>query len=210
MGDQMPPGYIPPPPVSELGLSDKATVLMVVSWLFTAGTISIIVLRFYLRHKFHGAISLDDWLMAVAMIFQIIFQVFLTLTCASGLGHPLELVSIPDLVNLTKWAWFTTPGSILASTIARISIAICFVQIFGGRKWYKWMMIVFTSWLVIVGLLNFIFVWCQARPVEALWDFRVPATFRMEQLPQKIITCVLTGKCPWNASSMEAVIDHFL
>lgn len=174
------------------GLSEKGMILMAISWLFTSFAIIIVALRLYLRQKFHRSISLDDWLMVLALIFQILFQIFLTLDCYAGVGWPMATMSPMDIINLTKWSWFTTPGSILASTIARISIAVVFIQVFGNRKWFKHLMISYTVLLTVVGVLNFIFVWVQAKPVQALWDARVPAVYRMDQLPQKIITCILT------------------
>ncbi|KAG8162236.1 hypothetical protein KVR01_008001 [Diaporthe batatas] len=173
-------------------LSDRAVALMAISWLFTSFAIVTMTFRLYLRQKFFPSIASDDWLMLLALAFHVVFQVFLTMCCVAGLGRPLETMGIQDLIDMTKWAWFTTPGSILASTIARISIAMVFYQVFNGRQWFRWLMISYTSFLVVVGMLNFIFVWVQAKPVQALWDFRVPATYRMEQLPQKVVTCILT------------------
>lgn len=175
------------------GLSKNAIILMAVSWLFTSFAIVIVILRVYLQQKFRRSIGWDDWIMVLALLCQIIFEVFLTLDCHAGLGHPMATITMVDILNLTKWSWSTTPGSILAGTIARISVAMVFLHVFGNRNWFKHLMISYTALLTVVGALNFIFVWVQAKPIQALWDPRVPAVYRMEQLPQKIITCVLTS-----------------
>jgi hypothetical protein len=185
------------------GVSERAASLMAISWLFTSLAIVTMSFRLYLRQKFFPSIASDDWLMLLALAFHVVFQVFLTKCCIAGLGRPSETMGIQDLIDMTKWAWFTTPGSILASTVARISIAMVFYQVFNRRQWFRWLMISYTSFLVVVGLLNFIFVWVQAKPVEALWDFRIPATYRMEQLPQKVITCILTSTYPCQPMSIS-------
>lgn len=167
---------------------------MGVSWFFTAIAIQAVLLRFYLRRKFNQSVGADDWIMLLALTCHIVFQSFLTVASLAGLGRPVTSMTAQEIIDMSKWAWCTTPGSILAGVAARISIAIVLVQIFGMRQWFKWLMISYTGFLTIIGLANFIFVWLQARPIEALWDFRILAVYRMPQLPQKVLTGILMGE----------------
>lgn len=190
----MDPSLLPTVPQEHPALSSWGQALMGVTWFFTAIAIQTVALRFYLRRKFHQTGGLDDWVMLLALIFHLVFQAFLTLACVSGLGRPLLSMTFQELADLTKWSWCTTPGSILANTFSRISIAIVLVQIFGMRKWFKHLMVAFTVILTIFGLINFVFVWVQARPVQALWDVTVPAEYHMTPLPQKILTGFLMSE----------------
>ncbi|OTA95817.1 hypothetical protein M434DRAFT_378175 [Hypoxylon sp. CO27-5] len=170
------------------GLSKNAIILIAVSWIFTSFAIVVVTLRVYLQQKFRRSIEWDDWIMVLALLCQIIFEVFLTLDCHAGLGHPIATMTMVDILNLTKWSWSTTPGSILAGTIARISVAMVFLHVFGNRNWFKRLMIYYTALLTVVGALNFIFVWVQAKPVQALWDPRIPACLAVFTLSDFIYT----------------------
>ncbi|KAI6081525.1 integral membrane protein [Hypoxylon rubiginosum] len=169
------------------GLSSKAEILLALTWFFIAFAIQAVVLRFYLRRKFTQVFTLDDWIMLVALCVHILFQTFLTLTAVTGFGYPMETMTIQQIVDMSKWAWATVPANILANLTARLSIAIMLVTIFSVRRWFKWLIITYTSMMLTLGLGNFLFVFFQASPFPASWDFRLPADWRLPHLPHEIL-----------------------
>lgn len=67
-----------------------------------------------------------------------------------------------------------TPG-ILASVIARISIAILLIRIFGGKTWLKWFLIIVTVLQAVSNLMIMITSLLQVTPIEGVWNPLIPA-----------------------------------
>ncbi|RYP79127.1 hypothetical protein DL771_000105 [Monosporascus sp. 5C6A] len=179
--------FILPTEPQDRGLSGRARVLLGLTWFFMAFAIQSVSLRLYLTRKFSQSLALDDWIMLLALGCHIVFEIFLTLASVSGLGYPMETMTIQEIVDMSKWAWCTVPGNILANVTSRISIAILLVQIFGVRKWFRWLIIIYTTALTVLGLANFTFVFLQASPFVASWDFRMEADWRLPHLPHNIL-----------------------
>ncbi|KAK7737855.1 hypothetical protein SLS62_011422, partial [Diatrype stigma] len=165
-----------------------------VPWVLTGLSIWAVGLRVYLPRKLSRTVDADDWVMAAAVLFQIAYQVLVTMSVIKGAGKTLPPTFTPDnLIDLLKWSWFSNPLAILVSVTARVSIAILLVRIFGIRTWFKWFMIVFTSMVVIIGILNIVIVWFQAHPVQALWDFRIPVPHWSPMIQQTFSSILHVG-----------------
>ncbi|KAI1381212.1 integral membrane protein [Hypoxylon crocopeplum] len=169
------------------GLSSKAEILLALTWFFIAFAIQAVVLRLYLRRKFTQVFTLDDWIMLLALCIHILFQTFLTLTSVTGFGYPMQTMTIQQIIDMSKWAWATVPVNILANLTARLSIAIMLVKIFSVRRWFKWLIILYTALMITLGLANFLFVFFQASPFPASWDFRLAADWRLPHLPHNTL-----------------------
>ncbi|KAI1747788.1 hypothetical protein F4782DRAFT_398284 [Xylaria castorea] len=168
-----------------------------IPWILTAISVLTSVTVTYFRRTPSGKISSDDWVMLVAVIFQIVYQTFITIVVQKGAGKTMPSTFTPDqLVDLLKWSWFSNPFGPAVSVTARLSIAIFLVRIFGVRRWYKWFMIIFTSMVLILGILNIIIVWFQTHPVQALWDFRIMVprwNASVQQIFQSVLQAYLTA-----------------
>lgn len=78
-------------------------------------------------------------------------------------------------VHLLKWVYLSTVPGVLSSIVARISVAMLLITIFGTKKWLKYFLIVFTSLVTVLGILAIIFTMVQADPIEGLWNPLIPA-----------------------------------
>ena len=145
-----------------------------VPWILSTLTTLAVGTRFYMQKKQAISLASDDWVMLGALVFQIGHQAILTIACSKGASKSIDpTMPVEDMVEMLRWSYFTQLMSFLVGVVARISITILLVRIFGVRTWYKWFMITFTLFLSVIGLTNIIIIWFMARPVEALWDFRI-------------------------------------
>lgn len=100
----------------------------------------------------------------------IVSQACITKAYLWGLGkHDIDL-TIDQLINILKWAWIKTTTSILVSIIARISITILLIRIYGNIRSFKMFLIASTTLQTVVGVIIIIVVWVQASPVQGLWN----------------------------------------
>ncbi|GAW22511.1 hypothetical protein ANO14919_120480 [Xylariales sp. No.14919] len=182
-GQQMPP--------SLSGASFKDAILGL-TWALTIVSIAAVLTRLYFRKKYKVPISSDDWSMLIATVFQIVFQAFVTAACDAGLGNPLVTLKPEDILTTNKWSWISTPFSNVVSVVARISITILLVRIFGStRRWYRWSMIALTGIVAVLGVTNVILIWAMCRPPESLWDKSIVGFRCLDSHIQRYLTLVL-------------------
>lgn len=131
--------------------------------------------------------------MDTKQILQVAFQCIITKCYQSGMGKHDADLTVPQLFNVLKWNWISTTPAILVSIVARISITILLIKLFGLHIWFKWFLIVFTSLQSIVAMLAIIFVWVQVSPVQALWDPEIVVSYRWDSRIQQDTTYL--GQC---------------
>ncbi|KID79610.1 uncharacterized protein G6M90_00g017840 [Metarhizium brunneum] len=167
---------------------------MALTWTFWTFAILSVYLRLYVGLKCRHRVALDDWVMLLALACHTLFQTFLTLACVTGLGYPVDTMTLEEIIAMSKWQWGTVPVNILANTISRVSIAIMLVQIFGVHKWFRRAIAAVTATLTTFGLVNFIYVFFQTKPFQANWDVRIKPERRLQPFAHYILIftqCVL-------------------
>lgn len=87
-----------------------------------------------------------------------------------GMGKQDAGLTKEEFVNILKWDYFAQPPGVMVSILARISIAILLIRLFGVHKYFKWYLIVSTTLQTIFGLLSIILTWVAVTPVEGLWN----------------------------------------
>ncbi|OTA89153.1 hypothetical protein M434DRAFT_79747 [Hypoxylon sp. CO27-5] len=168
------PSLFPPP----LNPHDpgRGPMIMGIVWSLTIVSIALIGSRFYVRAVMLRALGTDDWLMLVAGIFQIVSSACLTRAYVWGLGmHDADMYYIPQIVNVYKWGWISSVPGTIGTIIARISIAVLLVRLFGNKTWLKWFLIIFSVIQSILSIMFLVIVFCSVSPVEALWNQLIPA-----------------------------------
>ncbi|ROV87000.1 hypothetical protein VMCG_10821 [Cytospora schulzeri] len=140
------------------------------TWTLTGLAIIAVAGRCHLKLKFKLGLVIEDYLMILALALQISYQAGFTLMCNWGSGRPSNTLTAEQNFNINKWSWiFAVPG-FLVSIIARVSIAILLVRIFGSVKLFKSYMISFTTIQTIVGLVSIVLLVAQCDPYEGLWN----------------------------------------
>jgi hypothetical protein len=100
----------------------------------------------------------------------------LTVAVKYGLGMHNQDLTFDEIVNTIKWMQMYIAPSILSSIVARISICLLLIRIFGSKVWLKWYLIVATFLQAALNIAVVILAWVRATPVEALWNPTIPHT----------------------------------
>lgn len=158
------------------------------TWVFTSLAIIVVGLRMYLRKKFHNRWYIDDWIMVLALAFQVIYSGLVTKACDEGMGMTFENMTFQQFLGAEKWSYIAEPFSNLVSVTARISITILLVKIFGSSKpIFKWFLIVYTGLVFVFGVLGDVLAIVTVLPIPANWDPRITPTHSLNpQIEQNI------------------------
>ena len=95
-----------------------------------------------------------------------------------GLGiHDQYLIMDPAMswITMIKFVYISTVPGVLCSIVARISICLLLISLFGNKRWLKWWLIVTTGLVTVVGIVSIAVTWSQSKPVEGLWNQLLPA-----------------------------------
>ncbi|KAK0630992.1 hypothetical protein B0T17DRAFT_236873 [Bombardia bombarda] len=166
--------FPPPRNPNDLG---RGPLVMGLTWTFTGLAIITTVLRMFVRRKV-GTRKLgpDDWIMFAAMLLQLVNQILISIAFRYGMGKHLADLYIPDqLVTMSMWEWLAVPPGSAAAILARISICIVLVRLFGIYKWFKWFTIILTTLGVTMGAILAICIFAQFEPAEGLWNPFLPS-----------------------------------
>ncbi|RYP60985.1 hypothetical protein DL769_007910 [Monosporascus sp. CRB-8-3] len=165
MSTQAPPLVNPDDP----GLGPS---ILGVTWALTLLAAFTVGVRLYTRSRVIKFLSWEDWIMLVAVVLQVFYLGFIHAACAWGLGKPAPalMADMDSFIMAQKWSWVSTTFATLVSVLARISIALLFVRVFGAKLWFKSFFIICTTLIIINGVLAIIFSWVDVRPVQAIWN----------------------------------------
>ncbi|TGJ86979.1 hypothetical protein E0Z10_g1715 [Xylaria hypoxylon] len=162
-------------PVDSTGSQGIGPLSLGLTYTLTGVGIIAVAARFIVKRRTAKHLGPDDWIMLLALALQIIYQAFFTVIIIWGGGLAYDRLDALQKVNVSKWGWISAIPSILVSCVARISITILLVRIFGVRRWLKWYLICFTSVLSVLSVLSIIFLAAQCNPWDGLWDRTVQA-----------------------------------
>ncbi|EZF49847.1 hypothetical protein H103_06563 [Trichophyton rubrum CBS 288.86] len=149
----------------------RGPLIMGLTWSFAVLATITVGLRFYIRVELNNRPSLDDWLIAVALIFNFVSQSFVSVGFTYGLGKHDANLQPNQLINILKWMWLAnTPGLLVAIT-ARLSIAMLLVRLFGKvHKWLKWFLVVVSGLCTILTAIIIPCTFLQTTPVSGNWN----------------------------------------
>ncbi|KAK8024451.1 hypothetical protein PG993_012517 [Apiospora rasikravindrae] len=192
-----------PPPVNpnDPGIGPLMIGFM---WTFTSLAMIAIALRLYVRVFIVEKLGLDDWFMIVAGIFQLAYQACMTKAYQWGLGmDSMNLTYDPQITNILKWNLIGSIPGIVVAICARISIATLLIRLFGGRKWFKWYLIVFTTLQSATAAATEMLYCLQTDPIEGFWNPMIPAR-RLDPMIAKVLW--MTGQTLFTVADLSYVI----
>ncbi|GAW16864.1 hypothetical protein ANO14919_063100 [Xylariales sp. No.14919] len=160
-------------PVDSTGSQGIGPLSLGLTYTLTGFGVLTVGARFVVKRRTAKHLGPDDWIMLLALILQIIYQAFFTVITLWGGGLSYDRLTQQQRTNVSKWGWISAIPSILVSCVARISITILLVRIFGVRRWLKWYLICFTSVLTVLSVLSIIFLAAQRTPWYTLWETSV-------------------------------------
>ncbi|KAK0666046.1 hypothetical protein QBC41DRAFT_326642 [Cercophora samala] len=164
-----PPQFPPPIDPDDPG---RGPLVMGLNYSFTVLAMMAVALRFYVRRKVGNRTwGWDDWLMLVAVVFQVICECLFALSFKNGFGKHDHSVQKPDqFVEIMKWGWIAQGFGQVTSILARLSITISLIGLFAIHRWFKWFLIVLTTIQTTLGTAMLVLSYAQVRPLEALWN----------------------------------------
>ncbi|GAW10671.1 hypothetical protein ANO14919_000050 [Xylariales sp. No.14919] len=154
---------------------DRKSLIIGLTWALTSTCLIITGARLYLRLKILKSLGIDDWLMFVAAVGQAGYQVCITVAYSWGLGAHDRDLTFNELVNVLKWVWISVLPGTVSTLIARISIAILLLRLFGTKIWFRRFILLYTPVQTIVAVGFIVIVWTQVSPIEGLWNPLVEA-----------------------------------
>ncbi|KAF4633296.1 hypothetical protein G7Y89_g4834 [Cudoniella acicularis] len=183
----------------------RGPMIIGLTWAFTGLAVITVALRLYVRKTITRISGLDDWIMLVAVILQVLNQSLVTISFHYGLGkHDMSLEQPDQMVAVLKWNWIASLPGMLVSILARISIAILLVRLFGIHLWFKWFMIIFTTVQSVVCTLIIPFTWVQDSPVQGLWNIYDPNVKHWD--PRVVLYMEYFGQSMYTFSDLTYVL----
>ncbi|KAI2464677.1 hypothetical protein F4781DRAFT_58038 [Annulohypoxylon bovei var. microspora] len=163
-----------PPPINPND-PGRGPLVIGVTWTFTGLAIITTLLRLYVRKHIGPRLATDDWLMVIAMIFQLVAQIFVSLAFKHGMGkHVYDLYTSDQVVTMSMWEWFSVPPGVVSGIFGRISICILLIRLFGVRVWFRYYAIALTACGVITSTITGICLYASRQPVQSLWNPYIP------------------------------------
>ena len=86
-----------------------------------------------------------------------------------GVGKHITDLSKEQVIQAVKYDWYSQAPATLATCVARISIAILLLRLFGSKKMLRWYLYIITALQTVIGVLLVIVMFVQCRPLTALW-----------------------------------------
>lgn len=102
-------------------------------------------------------------------------------------------------MEAAKYGYIAVPPHVLVSVLARLSITILLVRLFGIHKWFK---LSVTSLFCIVTVVSIVFIaitFSQVTPAQALWDPSV--IVRERWAPEIWIYYAAAQQCEYTAAT---------
>ena len=174
-----------PPPIDQGNLG-RGPMIMGLTWTFTALAAIAATIRLIVRQKVHKHCGLDDWIMFLAavrsylsvrwhnpdefQVLQVVAEALIAVSYHYGMGKHDHSLTADQMVQVLKWNWISSLPGMIVSIIARISIAILLVRLFGVRVWFKRFMICTTTLQSLLCTAIIFCTWLQSTPVTGLWD----------------------------------------
>ncbi|KAK5651117.1 hypothetical protein OQA88_13256 [Cercophora sp. LCS_1] len=144
----------------------------------------------------------DDYTMLIAAVtFDFINWVLILLAVSHGFGRPTFHVPPESQPKARLPQYFAQHASIWALTFAKISVASMLYRLRQDRKPWRVFLRFMMGALVIIALAASAILFAAARPLAAMWDFRIP---NPKYLPMDVINQGILS------TAIMAVITDFI
>lgn len=169
-------------PIADPGQVGIGIAMLGIIWTFTGLAILVVALRMYLRRRFLGHWTAEDWCMMGALVLQVAGQSIFTYGVSWGIGKEYANLSLDSYMQVQKSEYIIMSFTVMVELLARAAITILLVRIFGiTRAWFKWFAIALTVSIWLTGIVGMALFYAQVRPVAAFWDPRIKPDYKMSQ-----------------------------
>ncbi|KOC09711.1 hypothetical protein AFLA70_116g002740 [Aspergillus flavus AF70] len=152
--------------------NDKSEAIIIVTSIFLALSLLAVSLRCYVRLHLIRAFGADDYMMVLAMAFNLAFAICGIAGGSTGLGKKMDYFADKptDLRDSLRFWWLGQVFYALTGTAGRTSIAISLLRITIVRAH---LIIIYATIAlsIAVGLLFFFATLVECRPIHYVWDY---------------------------------------
>ncbi|KAL8991695.1 MAG: hypothetical protein Q9169_007739 [Polycauliona sp. 2 TL-2023] len=177
------PSMLPPPD----GDTNTGRSILIITWLFTAISTIIVVLKVYTRLKIIRQFGADDVLTILALLFLLAFAPLITISVHRGLGRHIFYLQPEAAIQASKLAILSNPLVFLAGAWPNISVAISIDRILVPPPTQLVFLYGIPILQCIFALISSIITYTSCSPLEGLWN----PTIQPKCLPSEAIVDIL-------------------
>ncbi|KAI0860849.1 integral membrane protein [Xylaria cubensis] len=160
-----------------MAVENLGPAVISIAWVFGALSVGVVGARFYVRLRILNKLTVDDYVIVIALILGLLNNVFLSVATSWGLGqHIKALQSEPIHIMYTiKYVYLCEAFAILSPGFGRISYGFLLLSLLPPtkrRRRFLWA-ILGIQFVVDVGGVTISFIQC--RPINGFWDKRIDA-----------------------------------
>ncbi|KAL3463752.1 hypothetical protein BJX64DRAFT_116153 [Aspergillus heterothallicus] len=153
-----------------------ATMVNGVLWMLVVVIAIFVGLRLYTRHQILNAVGIDDYLCCIALVFHILYTIFVSIATRYGLGRLAADVGNMDVYfEAVKYEIFSQFAGIMLIGIGKLAVGTFLLRIVRNKIQIVFIHVCLVI-TVIITLFASITVVVQCSPVERTWNPTVEGT----------------------------------
>ncbi|KAF4440938.1 hypothetical protein F53441_12157 [Fusarium austroafricanum] len=148
-------------------------MLNAVLWVQVVVFAVFVGLRLYTRSQILHSIGADDYLVVIALVFQILYSAFVTAGTKYGIGRKFADVGNPDAYfRAVELEIYSQVAGIMVIGIGKAAVGIFLLRIV-RNKFQKAFIWAFLAGTAFITLFASVVVVVQCDPVQSTWDKRI-------------------------------------
>ncbi|KAF7924011.1 hypothetical protein EAE99_006672 [Botrytis elliptica] len=150
--------------------ADRAPLLSISTWVWTAFAIVFVALRFLCRMRLIRSTWWDDWLILAAVASTTAMSVVWTIYAKNGGCRHASTLTREQLITTTRLNWISQPLCVSGLTTCKISVACLILRLQYPTPWRTKLLISLLSVMVTMNSIAVILIFTQCTPVRMLWN----------------------------------------
>ncbi|KAL2832760.1 hypothetical protein BJY01DRAFT_253735 [Aspergillus pseudoustus] len=145
-------------------------------WMLVIVISLFVALRLYTRHQILNAVGIDDILCCIALIFQILYTIFVSIATRYGLGRlAADIGNMEVYFEAVKYEIFSQFAGIMLIGVGKLAVGTFLLRIIRNKVQIAFIHVCLVI-TVIITLFASITVVVQCSPVERTWNPTVEGT----------------------------------
>ncbi|PQE21313.1 integral membrane protein [Rutstroemia sp. NJR-2017a WRK4] len=154
----------------ENSTEDRASLLLISTWTWTAFALLFVALRFYCRLRLIRSTWWDDWLILAAVASTTAMSIIWTIYANGGGCRHAASLTPTQRVNAGRLNWISQPLCVSGLTTCKISVACLILRLQSPTPWRTRLLVVLCTIMVLTNITVVVIMFTQCTPVRMLWD----------------------------------------
>ncbi|KAM0302193.1 hypothetical protein ACHAO8_011594 [Botrytis cinerea] len=150
--------------------ADRAPLLMISTWTWTAFAIVFVALRFFCRMRLIRSTWWDDWLILAAVAFTTAMSAVWTIYANDGGCRHAATLTPQQLINTARLNWISQPLCVAGLTTCKISVACLILRLQSPTPWRTKLLVGLCTVMLLMNISVVTLMFTQCTPVRMLWD----------------------------------------